>query len=89
MSEIVHVDEFVVRGKEGGKQGRSYETEKTKAVIAVDFTDKNKVKCVYVKAINDYSAKLLTPIFEEHISTSAKIFTDKRRGFSRLRKSQI
>ena len=49
------------------------------------MTDKNKVKRVYVKAIDDYSAKSLTPIFEEHISTSAKIFTDKWRGYSPLK----
>lgn len=85
LSEIVHVDEFVVGGKEDGKQGRSYDTKKTKAVIAVELTDKNKVKRVYVKAIDDYSAKSLTPIFEEHISTSAKIFTDKWRGYSPLK----
>jgi hypothetical protein len=35
---------------------------------------------VYVKSIDDYSAKSLTPIFEEHISPSAKIVTDKWRG---------
>ena len=43
------------------------------------------MKRVYVKAIDDYSAKSLTPIFEEHISTSAKIFTDKWRGYSPLK----
>ena len=85
LSEIVHVDEFVVGGKEDGKQGRSYDTKKTKAVIAVELTEKTKVKRVYVKAIDDYSAKSLTPIFEEHISTSAKVFTDKWRGYSPLK----
>lgn len=85
LSKIVHVDEFVVGGKEDGKQGRSYDTKKTKAVIAVELTDKNKVKRVYVKAIDDYSARSLTPIFEEHISTNAKIFTDKWRGYLPLK----
>jgi transposase-like protein/predicted RNA-binding Zn-ribbon protein involved in translation (DUF1610 family) len=85
LSQIVHVDEFVVGGKEDGKQGRSYDTKKTKAVIAVELTDKNKVKRVYIKSIDDYSAKSLTPIFEQHISTSAKIFTDKWRGYSPLK----
>lgn len=50
LSEIVHVDEFVVGGKEDGKQGRSYDTKKAKAVIAVELTDKNKVKRVYIKS---------------------------------------
>ena len=33
----------------------------------------------------DYSAKSLTPIFEEHISTSAKIMTDRWRGYEPLK----
>lgn len=85
LSEIVHVDEFVIGGKEDGKQGRSYDTKKTKAVIAVELTNKKRIKRVYVKAIDDYSAKSLTPIFEEHISTTAKVFTDKWRGYNPLK----
>ena len=85
LSELVHVDEFTVGGKEEGKQGRSYDTKKKKAVIAVELTDNNKVKRVYIKGIKDYSAKSLTPIFEEHISTSAKIVTDKWRGYEPLK----
>lgn len=30
LSEIVHVDEFTVGGKEEGKQGRSYDSKKKK-----------------------------------------------------------
>ena len=67
ISKIVHVDEFTVGGKEQGKQGRSYDSKKKKAIIAVEVTDNYKVKRVYVKSINDYSCKSLTPIFEEHI----------------------
>ena len=85
LSELVHVDEFTVGGKEEGKQGRSYDTKVKKAVIAVELTDNNKVKRVYIKGIKDYSAKSLTPIFEEHISTSAKIVTDKWRGYEPLK----
>jgi predicted RNA-binding Zn-ribbon protein involved in translation (DUF1610 family)/transposase-like protein len=85
LSKLVHVDEFTVGGKEEGKQGRSYDTKKKKAVIAVELTDNNKVKRVYIKGIKDYSAKSLTPIFEEHISTSAKIVTDKWRGYEPLK----
>ena len=83
LSEIVHVDEFAV--KEDGTQARSYDTKKTKAVIAVKSTDKNKVKRVYVKAIDDFSAKSLSPIFEEHVSISAKIFTEKWSNYSPLK----
>jgi hypothetical protein len=63
--------------KEEGKQRRSYDSKKKKAVIALELTDDNKVKRVYIKSIDEYSAKSLTPIFEEHISTSARIITDK------------
>jgi len=48
---------------------------------------KHQIKRVYVKSIDDYSAKSLTPIFEEHISPLAKIVTDKWRGYVPLRKS--
>ncbi len=71
LPELVYVDEFTVGGKEEAKQSRSYDTKKKKAVIAVEITDNNKVKRVYVKGLKDYPSKSLTPIFEEHISTSA------------------
>jgi len=41
MQEDVQVDEFVVGGQEVGKQGRSYDSKKTKAICAIEFT-KNK-----------------------------------------------
>lgn len=85
LSDLVHVDEFTVGGQEGGKQGRSYDSKKKKAVIAVELTNKHQVKRVYIKAIDDYSAKSLTPIFEEHIDISAKVFTDKWRGYEPLK----
>jgi len=44
MDGIVHVDEFVVGGKEDGKTGRSYDTKKKKAVTAVQLTEDGKVK---------------------------------------------
>ncbi|WP_026808569.1 IS1595 family transposase [Arenibacter latericius] len=86
LSELIHVDEFTVGGKEQGKQGRSYDSKKKKAVIAVELSKKQQVKRVYVRSIDDYSAKSLTPIFEEHISTTAQIVTDKWRGYEPLKK---
>ena len=86
LSELVHVDEFTVGGKEEGKQGRSYDSKKKKAVIAVELSKKHQIKRVYVRSIDDYSAKSLTPIFEEHISTTAQIVTDKWRGYLPLKK---
>lgn len=87
LEDLVHVDEFTVGGKEDGKQGRSYDSKKKKAVIAVELTNKHQVKRVYIKSIDDYSCKSLTPIFEEHIGTSAKVFTDKWRGYEPLKET--
>jgi len=56
-----------------------------KAVIAVELTYYNKVKRVYIKSIDDYSAKSLTQIFEEHINTTAKIITNKWREYLPLK----
>ena len=53
----VHVDEFVFGGKESLKQGRSYDSKKKKLVVAVELSDDEKVKRVYFKQLNDYSAK--------------------------------
>ena len=44
---IVHIDEFVIGGKEKGKVGRSYNSKKKKIVTAVELTDKGKVKRMY------------------------------------------
>ena len=87
LSTLVHVDEFTVGGKEDGKQGRSYDAKKKKAVIAVELSEKHQVKRVYVKSIEDYSAKSLTPIFEQHISDTAAVFTDKWRGYLPLKQN--
>lgn len=84
--DLVHVDEFCIGGKETGKQGRSYDSKKKKAVIAVELTPKHQVKRMYIKGINDYSAKSLTPIFEQHIDPTAKVITDKWRGYEPLKK---
>ena len=54
--------------------------------FTVELTNKHQVKRVYVKSIDDYSAQSFTPIFEEHISTSAQIITDKWRGYEPLKK---
>lgn len=86
LSDLVHVDEFTIGGMEDDKPGRSYNTKKKKAVIAIELTDKQRVKRVYVKSIDDYSCKSLTPIFEEHISEKAQITTDKWNGYSPLKK---
>lgn len=72
-------------GKKEGKPGRSYDSKKKKAVIAVELNKSRQIKRVYVRSIDDYSAKSLTPIFEEHISKTAQVVTDKWRGYEPLK----
>lgn len=84
MDGNVHVDEFVVGGKEKGKVGRSYHVKKKKVVCAVELTDEGKVKRMYSMKIDNYSAKELEKIFEKHISEEATIVTDKWKGYRPL-----
>src|SRR5660397_71177 len=86
MDGIVHVDEFVVGGKEKGKVGRSYNVKKKKVVCAVELTDEGKVKRMYSMKIDNYSAKELEKIFEKHISGEATVITDKWKGYRPLMK---
>lgn len=81
MDGDVHVDEFVYGGKEALKQGRSFDSKKKKIVVAVELSDKGKVKRTYFKQLHDYSAKSLQTIFDEHISEKANIKTDKWTGY--------
>jgi len=86
LTGLVQVDEFVVGGKKDGKQGRSYDTKKKKAAIAVELTDNHKIKRVYINSIEDYSAKSLTPLFQRSISKDASITTDSWRGYDPIAK---
>ena len=86
MTGTVHVDEFVIGGKETGKQGRSYDSKKSKVVCAIELTEKGKIKRGYAKVIDDYSANSIEPIFKEHISLDANIKTDKWTVYKKLSK---
>jgi hypothetical protein len=83
----VHVDEFVVGGKEIGKQGRSFDTKKSKVVCAIELTEQGKIKRGYANVINDYSADSITPLFEKHISKAAKVKTDEWTAYKKIAKS--
>jgi transposase-like protein len=83
---IVHVDEFVVGGKEEGKVGRSYDSKKKKVVCAVELTEEGKVKRMYSMKIENYSAKELETIFKAHVSTEATVTTDLWKGYRPLMK---
>lgn len=82
----VHIDEFVIGGKEEGKVGRSYDCKKKKVVCAVELTDEGKVKRMYAMRINNYSSRELEKIFLKHISQEAKVCTDLWRSYRPLMK---
>jgi len=86
MDGEVHVDEFVVGGKENNKPGRSYHSKKKKTVCALQLTQEGKVMRFYALKIKDYSAKSLSVIFEKHISKDAKVTTDEWRGYRPIAK---
>lgn len=86
MKTNVQVDEFVIGGKETGKQGRSYDTKKAKVVCALELTEQGKIKRGYSKVIDDYSAKSIQPIFDEHISKEANVKTDKWTAYTKIAK---
>jgi len=87
MGGNVHVDEFVLGGREKGQVGRSYKAKKKKAVTAVELTDDGKVKRMYAMRIEDFSASSLQYMFVNHISREAKITTDKWRGYRPIAKA--
>lgn len=87
MDGSVHVDEFVLGGKEQGKVGRSYNSKKKKAVTAVQLTDDGKVKRMYAMKIDDFSAQSLQYIFINHISREAQVTTDLWRGYRPIAKA--
>jgi len=86
MDGEVHVDEFVLGGKEQGKTGRSYNAKKKKAVTAVQLTKDGKVKRMYAMKIDDFSAQSLQYIFVNHICRDALVTTDKWRGYRPIKK---
>lgn len=82
----VQVDEFVVGGVETGKRGRSYDTKKSKVVCSIELTEDGKIKRGYAKVIDDYSAESIKPLFDDHISKTAAILTDKWTAYKKIAK---
>ena len=87
MDGIVHVDEFVLGGREETKTGRSYDVKKKKAITAIQLTKEGKVKRMYALKIDDFSALSLQYIFINHISREAKVVTDTWRGYRPIAKA--
>lgn len=77
MDGIVHVDEFVLGGRQETKTERSYDTKKKRAVTAVHLTENGKIRRMYAMKIDDFLAQSLQYIFVNHISRDSKGTTDK------------
>lgn len=86
MNGKIHIDEFVIGGKEKGKVGRSYDSKKKKSVCAVELTDKGKIKRMYAIRIDNFSSKELGKIFDNHIDKQGIITTDLWKGYRPLAK---
>lgn len=89
MDGEVHVDEFVIGGKEDGKPGRSYDSRKKKVVGAVQLTAQGKVRRFYALDIEDFSSKSLGVIFDRHIDPGARVTTDEWRGYRPIAKDYL
>lgn len=81
MDGPVHVDEFVVGGKEEGKVGRSYDSKKKKVVCALQLNKTGQVRRMYAMKIDNFSAKELRKIFDKHIDSKAEVVTDLWKGY--------
>lgn len=84
---LIHVDEFVIGGKEVGCPGRSNESEKQRVVVALEIIKhKKKIQMgrAYALTIENYSSRELQKLFDKHISSNASIVTDKWSGYKPL-----
>lgn len=82
---VVHVDEFVLDGKE--KARRSYNSKKKKAIKAVEFAEDGKVKRIYAMKIDNFSVESLQFIFINYINREAEAVTDKWRAYRPIAKT--
>ena len=81
----VEVDETLVGQQEEGKKGRQIGS---KNLVVVGIEKKNKgVSRLYARVIKSASAKDLGRFFDDHISSKARIKTDKWAGYRPLKKS--
>jgi transposase-like protein len=86
LSGEIHIDEFFFGGKEDGKQGRSINSTKQRATLAVEILPKDKgIGRVFALPIDNFSSEELIKIFDKHCDSEALIVTDKWRGYSPLK----
>jgi transposase-like protein len=83
MRGIIHVDEFFVGGTQKRKFGRS-QSDKKKAVIAIEILENNKIGRAYAMSIENFGANELYKVFEKHIDREANVVTDEWQAYTSL-----
>jgi hypothetical protein len=73
MKGSIHVDEFVIDGKEKGKVGRGYYSTKKRVETALELKDTRKIKRRYAVKIANFLSKELEKLFDIHIAETAAI----------------
>ncbi len=79
----VEVDEAFIGQEEEGVVGRGA-LDKAQIAIAVEKHGATGIKRVYIQKIDNAPAGQLKVLFEKHISPTAKVLTDKWKGYSPL-----
>jgi transposase-like protein len=80
----VHVDEYVIGGKEAGKPGRSLGKKKP-VLIMMEKRGKNQTGRVYAQSIANYRASTIYPILSRQIAPEADIVTDEYPSYDNLK----
>jgi hypothetical protein len=87
ISNLVHIDEFMIGEYEESKTGRSADSKKKLVVVALEILDeKDKVGRAYAQVIAHASGKCFRPFFETYIDKKAHIVTDEWKGYLPLKK---
>lgn len=80
----VHVDEFVVGGKEEDKPGRSLSNKKATMII-MEKIDEKTVGRIYLQQIENYQADTLKYAIKEHVGDMATITADQYPSYESLK----
>lgn len=80
-------DEFTVGGPEDGKRGRS-NGKKKQALMIIEYNDFGILKC-FSQTIENAGTKQLRPAIQKYVNPTAKLKTDKWRGYRPLKKEYV
>lgn len=80
----VHVDEYIIGGKEKGKPGRSLGKKKP-VLLMMEKRGKGKIGRVYAATLVNYKSETIYPILKDKINKEAKIVTDEYPTYDKLK----